>query len=190
VPAQHDRGDTVLLHPGAASGSRRWPADRWAWLAARLAQQGFPVVITGGPTEIALCRDIARQALATMGHSERPGRPVPAIRVEAGTLDLPGLTDLVATAQLLVCGDTGVAHLATALGTASVLLFGPTPARWWGPRIDLHMHQVIWHGDANYLGDAHADTIDPALEAISAEEVLEAAHQQIRRSTGQVLRAG
>ncbi len=178
-PAQQNRGETVLLHPGAASGSRRWPADRWSWLAAELAANGLPIVITGGPTEIALCQGIARRALDRMHLS---GARSPQITVAAGTLGLPGLTDAVASAQLLICGDTGVAHLATALGTPSVLLFGPTPARWWGPRIDLAKHRVLWHGDVNYLGDAHADTIDPALEAISAEEVLEAAEEQLRRT--------
>jgi ADP-heptose:LPS heptosyltransferase len=179
APAEVVPGDVVLLHPGAASGSRRWPADRWARLAAQLAADGCPVVLTGGPTEIALCNGIAAQAIRTAGRSVRRGQPGPSIRVEAGTLDLPGLTRLVASAQLMVCGDTGVAHLATALGTPSVLLFGPTPARWWGPRIDLHKHQVLWHGDASYLGDAHGDTIDPALDAITDEEVIEAARRQI-----------
>ncbi len=176
---QQDRGQTVLLHPGAASESRRWPADRWSWLAAELAAQGFPVFITGGPSEIALCHGIAARALDRL---HLAGGQSPQITVAAGTLGLSGLTDVVAAAQLLICGDTGVGHLATALGTPSVLLFGPTPVRWWGPRIDLAKHRVLWHGDRNYLGDAHADTIDPALEAISQEEVLEAAEEQIRRA--------
>ena len=203
VPGQGDHGDTVLLHPGAATGSRRWPADRWAWLAAQLAAQGFPVVISGGPAEIAVCREIAQRGTELVRRARHFDAHTPDIRVEAGTLDLPGLADLVAAAQLLVCGDTGVAHLATALSTPSVLLFGPTPARWWGPRIDHHKHQVLYHGEPGYLGDPHAETIDPALEAISQDEVLDAALQQIRRSgraadprtatvaaDGQVLKAG
>ncbi len=179
VPSGVTPGEAVLLHPGAASGSRRWPTDRWARLAAQLAGDGYPIVLTGGPTEIAVCNGIAAQAIRAAGRSMRRGQRGPSIRVAAGTLDLAGLTRLAAEAQLLVCGDTGVAHLATALGTPSVLLFGPTPARWWGPRIDLHKHQVLWHGDANYLGDAHGDTIDPVLEAITVDEVLEAARRQI-----------
>ncbi len=54
-----------------------------------------------------------------------------------GRLGLGGLAGRVASARLLVCGDTGVAHLATACGTPSVLLFGPTDpragARRWIP---------------------------------------------------------
>src|SRR5207237_79615 len=42
----------------------------------------------------------------------------------------------------LVCGDTGVAHLATALGTPSVLLFGPVPPSRWGPLADPELHTV------------------------------------------------
>lgn len=181
LPGRRDRGDAVLLHPGAASGSRRWPAGRWAWLAGQLAARGFPVVISGGPAEVGLCREIARQGTAMASRGRHVDSWTPDIRIEAGTLDLPGLADIVGTAQLLVCGDTGVAHLATALSTPSVLLFGPTPPRWWGPRIDHHRHQVLFRGEPGYLGDPHADMIDPALETISQDEVLTAALEQLHR---------
>ena len=57
------------------------------------------------------------------------------------------LTDLVRGAALVLGGDTGIAHLATALATPSMVLFGPVPPRWWGPLIDPHLHHVLWHGD-------------------------------------------
>jgi ADP-heptose:LPS heptosyltransferase len=99
-----------------------------------------------------------------------------------GRLDLTGLTDLVAGAAALICGDTGVAHLATALGTPSVLLFGPVSPARWGPVIDHDRHVVLWHGDENRPGDPHGEAVDPALAAITLEEV-RAAYRMIAADT-------
>jgi ADP-heptose:LPS heptosyltransferase len=92
----------------------------------------------------------------------------------AGSLDLGALADVVGTASLLVSGDTGVAHLATAFGTPSVTLFGPTPPSTWGPAIDLDRHTVLWHGHPDRPGDPHGDRLDPALATVTVDEVLDA----------------
>jgi ADP-heptose:LPS heptosyltransferase len=68
-----------------------------------------------------------------------------------------------------VCGDTGVAHLATALGTPSVVLFGPTAPARWGPPPDRPIHRVLWAGAE---GDPHADRPDPGLLRIGVDDVL------------------
>ena len=82
---------------------------------------------------------------------------------------LADLLDLVATAKLLICGDTGVAHVATAYGTPSVLLFGPMSPRLWGPLKG--PHTVLWHGRT---GDTFGGEPDPGLLGITVEEVLDA----------------
>ncbi|MGN6612155.1 MAG: glycosyltransferase family 9 protein, partial [Angustibacter sp.] len=150
----------VIVHPGAAYGSRRWPVDRFAEVAGALAGEGHDVVITGGPTERALCAQVA----------ERAGLPPTAST--AGALELPQLAGLVRDAALVVCGDTGIAHLATALAVPSVLLFGPVAPSAWGPAIDLDLHSVLWHGDGT--GDPHGAEPDPHLLQISVDEVLAA----------------
>ncbi|WP_315094155.1 glycosyltransferase family 9 protein [uncultured Cellulomonas sp.] len=162
------RSDEVLLHPGAAAAARRWPTDRWADVARRLASRGMTVTLTGGPQEVELCDRIAAAA----------GPGVQA----AGLLPLPELARRVAGAMLLVCGDTGVAHLATATGTPSVLLFGPVPPRWWGPAIDPDRHTVLWHGHASAPGDPHGAVTDPALARITADEVESAVDGLLARS--------
>jgi hypothetical protein len=155
----------VVLHPGAASGSRRWPVDRWVHVA-RVVSRRADVRLTGSDDERALCEAVASGAgLAAAG-------------VTAGSLDLPSLVDLVAHAALLVCGDTGVAHVATATGTPSVLLFGPVSPALWGPAIDSDRHVCLWHGDGT--GDPHAAIPDPALLRITPEEVLAAADSLLR----------
>lgn len=161
LPPGASRGDHVVVHPGAAAGSRRWPAERWAHVAAALADDGHPVVVTGSPAEASLCGGVAQH---------------PAVENACGADDLPGLSRRVAGAALVLSGDTGPAHLATAHGTPSVVLCGPVDPAHWGPRIDRHLHQVLWHprpGDP--VGDPHADDLDPRLARTTVPEVLDAA---------------
>jgi ADP-heptose:LPS heptosyltransferase len=151
----------VVLHPGASARARRWPESRWAAVAARLATSGLSVAVTGSCAEAGLCHGV----VAAVGSTR--------VRPEVG-LGLAGLAALVAGAQVLVCGDTGVAHLATGLGTASVLLFGPTAPARWGPRLDLARHRVLWHGSVDSPGDPHGQEVDPALLEITVDEVVAA----------------
>jgi ADP-heptose:LPS heptosyltransferase len=90
--------------------------------------------------------------------------------VLAGRTTLRQLTALVAGATLVVCGDTGIAHLATALGTPSVILFGPTSPLQWGPP-EGRRHRALWKGTT---GDPHATEPDAGLLGIGVGEVLEA----------------
>jgi ADP-heptose:LPS heptosyltransferase len=142
----------VVVHPGASVASRRWPADRFAEVARHLAAKGRHVVVTGGPDERVLAESVARQA------------NLPESAVLAGRLGLGDLAALVADAALVISNDTGVGHLATAYGTPSVLLFGPTPPQTWGPPADRPQHVALWAGD----------TADPLLR-LSTVEVLAAA---------------
>jgi ADP-heptose:LPS heptosyltransferase len=150
----------VVIHPGAAYPSRRWPGERFAEVAAALAADGWPVVVSGGPAERALAGAVARLA------------GLPAHRVLAGATGLAELAALVGGARLVVCGDTGVAHLATAYRTPSVLLFGPTPPQQWGPGRP-GPHRVLWHGP--HRGDPWGDRLDAALDRIRVSEVVDAA---------------
>jgi ADP-heptose:LPS heptosyltransferase len=150
--------DTTLVHPGAASESRRWPASRFAMVIRQQVGMGRKVIITGTPSE----RSRAHQIAAMANLDPRA--------VLAGDTTLRALMLRVAGAGRVVCGDTGVAHLATALGTPSVVLFGPTSPDNWGPPPDPR-HRVLWHGST---GDPHADKPDPGLLQISVDEVLEA----------------
>jgi len=155
-PARSGHGATVV-HPGAASRARRWPADRFAAVARSEHAQGRRVVITGGADERDLAAEVAR--LAGLAPSS----------VLAGRTDLLGLASTVATAGRVVCGDTGVAHLATALGTPSVLLFGPTAPALWGPPPDRPQHRVLWAGRT---GDPHGEEPFGGLLQIEVADVL------------------
>ena len=151
------RGVTII-HPGAKSPSRRWPAGRFAAVAGELAARGHRVVVTGSEGE----RDLAAQVAAGGG--------------EVARTSLTELAALVAHARLLISGDTGIAHLATAYRTPSVTLFGPmSPARWGPP--PRPWHRPIWHGTRSEPGDSTAPGVHPALLAITAQEVLDTTFQ-------------
>ena len=163
----------VVVHPGAAHASRRWPAERFAAVAAALVADGHDVVVTGSAGERGLAGRVAR--LAGLRSSA----------VLAGRTDVRGLSALVAGARLVVCGDTGVAHLATAHRTPSVVLLGPVPPSEWGPPAD-GPHTAVWRGAARAArggrGDPLGDVVDPALEAVTVSEVLDAVRERLRGS--------
>ncbi|MEQ6289673.1 glycosyltransferase family 9 protein [Vogesella sp. GCM10023246] len=108
----------VLLHVGASSATRYWPADSWAALARQLRAQGLGIVWSCGPGE--------QHLLPTAGIA-------PDDTVLAGTLSLPQLRLVMARALVNVCPDTGVAHLAKTTGQPLVMLFGPGAEILFGP---------------------------------------------------------
>jgi ADP-heptose:LPS heptosyltransferase len=143
----------VVIHPGAGYGSRRWPIERYAEVAARVDGR---VVVTGTAAE----RDLA---LAV-------GVPEP--DVLAGRLGLAELAAVVAEARLVVSADTGVAHLSYAYRTPSVVLFGPAPVEQWGPPAD-GPHRSLTVADVR-RGDPFTADPDPALLAVGVDDVLAA----------------
>lgn len=102
----------VALAPGAAHATKRWPLEHWKALAASLRARGKPVVVVGGPADDAAAREVASGA--------------PGAAVAAGRFGLQGTGALLSRSTALVSGDTGVMHMATAVGTPVVALFGPT----------------------------------------------------------------
>lgn len=158
-----DRRGVVVVHPGAASPARRWPPDRFAAVVAALRADGHEVVVTGSAAERDLAADVASRA------------GLPENAVLAGTLGLSGLVALINDCRLLISGDTGVAHVATATRTPSVLLFGPTPPSQWGPR-DASSHRVLWAGGT---GDPHGARPDDGLLALTTPTVIEASRSML-----------
>jgi ADP-heptose:LPS heptosyltransferase len=155
----------TIVHPGAKSAERRWPAHRFAQVARRLTAEGHHVVVTGSPRE----RDLALRVAHDAG--------LPDSRVLAGRIDLGELAALVASARLLVCGDTGIAHLATGYRTPSVVLFGRVSPLLWGPPPNRPQHRALWHPQATREAATHREhaTPFPELLAITVDEVLVAA---------------
>jgi lipopolysaccharide heptosyltransferase II len=153
----------VGLHPGAKAKDRRWPAERFAALADTLIERyGADIVLSGSAAEQQLTAAVRR----AMHH--------PALDL-AGQTDLGTFGALIARLDLLVSNDTGAAHMAAAVGTPSVVLFGPGRPEQWGP-IDRERHQVI---DAWALSGRSADPV-AALRQLAVEPVLAACEAALK----------
>jgi lipopolysaccharide heptosyltransferase II len=155
----------VVLHPGANWPHKRWATERFAALGDRLVEtQGVQVVITGGPDDAGLAGSIA---------SRMRTPPV----VLAGQTTLRELGACLERAHVVVSNDTGILHLAAALGRPVVALYGPTSPALTGPLGDPHHLVVIHHADCCpqvpcYQPDRPAH---PGMDAITVDEAYDAA---------------
>ena len=141
-PGVREARDIACVHVGAQLPSRRWWPERFAAVADRLAAQGATVVFTGTDAE----RPLVTGAGAAMRHR--------AVDL-AGRTTLWSLGALVRRARVLVCNDTGVSHVAAALGTPSVVVSLGADARRWAP-LDHDRHRVLW-ADVPCRPCAHRD---------------------------------
>jgi ADP-heptose:LPS heptosyltransferase len=116
-----ERGDHVVVHPGASVPARAWEPERNAELVRALVGSGRRVVVTGGPGEERLTAAVA-------------GPPDERVTDLGGGTSFAELADVLASARCVVVGNTGPAHLAAAVGTPVVSLYAPTvPAVRWRP---------------------------------------------------------
>ena len=122
----------VCLHPGARWSSRRWPLERFADVGVALAGRGARLVLTGSADERAL-----GAALAALLRE----RGVAAVEL-AGRTSLGALALLLGHARLLVCNDTGISHVAAAVGASSVVIASGSDAARWAP-LDARRHAVL-----------------------------------------------
>ena len=122
-------GPLVVVHPGSGAAVKRWDQAKWQALARRLVARGARVAVTGGPGEEPLTRAVAE--------------------ADERILDLGGRTSfsllaaLLARADLVLGPDSGPLHLAVAVGTPTVHLFGPAAPVRFGPWGDPQRHIVI-----------------------------------------------
>ena len=117
LPAQ----GVVAFHPGSGGAYKLWPLAGWEQIMTWAARQGVQGLMISGPAE---------QAHNT--HLVHPAHfpPWP----QAQNLPLPYLAALLARCQVVVGHDSGITHLAAAVGTTTLALFGPTDPLLWGPR--------------------------------------------------------
>jgi ADP-heptose:LPS heptosyltransferase len=162
-------GGFICVHPGARLPSRRWPLERFATVACRLSQEGWPVVVTGSrderPLAHALCRAIAA----------RGGRCIDL----AGETDLGVLAALLSECRLLICNDTGVSHVAAAVRAPSVVVASGSDPHRWAP-LDAVRHRVLAH-DVECRPCAHVECPigHPCALGVTVDMVAGAAAKQL-----------
>jgi len=160
----------VALAPGASQATKRWPADRFAQVADALHAGGASLVLAGGPAD--------REALAAFRGACRA--PVAA---DLTALPVDALAAALAGVDLLVACDSGPVHLATAVGTPVLAIFGPTSPERWGPpppgralSLPLPCAPCSNHGGARCPEGHHRCMLDlPAAEVASAARAMLAA---------------
>ena len=157
----------IALHPGANWWHKRWSPERFAALADRLSEiHRIQVAITGGPDDVGLARDMTQR----MRH--------PAM-VLAGQTTLRQLAALLEQIHLVIANDTGVLHIAAALGRPVVALYGPTSPQLTGPLGDPQRTTVLHHAGCcpriPCFRAAHPP--HPGMDAITVDEVYTAATQ-------------
>jgi ADP-heptose:LPS heptosyltransferase len=139
IAAGLEPGNYICVHPGARRHDKRWPPQRFAEVADRLAAEfGVGVVLTGSAEEAGLASEVA-------GHMQ--ARAVNA----AAPLSIGAMAALMKNARLLVCNDTGVSHIAAGLRLKSVVIFSRADIARWAP-LDRDKHRCIWDPDAQRAG--------------------------------------
>jgi ADP-heptose:LPS heptosyltransferase len=136
----------VVLHPGASTAERRWPAGSFAEVGRTLARDGLRLIITGSGAETGPAAAVAR----AIG---------PRARSVAGRTDLGALAAIVDAAAAVVTNDTGTSHVAVARGTPSVVVVPGAPARDWLP-LDERRHPAV-------LGDGEPPPAAVVLAALA-----------------------
>ena len=153
----------VVLSPGGGWRSKCWPTERFGALCQEIQKEiGIPCVVNYGPGEESLVAEVQ----AASGNA----KPIP-YDGELGTLSA-----LLRDAQCIVGGDTGPLHLAVALGTPAVALFGPTDPRRNGP---YPIGQTVLRSPRAVTTHERLDKTDPSLLELSVDAVFAAVKQRL-----------
>lgn len=162
----------VVLFPGASVRERRWDDQRLSQLAAQLVQNGCRVVIVGGPN------DVERSRAICAGGGPR-------VVNLGGKLSLKETAEVLAGSNVLVTADSGLMHLAYAVGTPTVALFGAGIQEKWAPRGGNHrvLNARLPCSPCTTFGYTPACPIDvECLRRISVDDVLAATLDVLRRA--------
>jgi heptosyltransferase-3 len=163
-------GDQIaVLHPGSGGSARDWSPENFGQLAARLADMGVRVLVTGGWNEKELVTRVCRSS----------GLP---LATSVAEMDLLTLAALLSTVSLFVSNSTGPLHIAAAVGVPVIAFYPPiiqcSPRRW-GP---LAERKVIFEADAAKCPRCHGGPCqgNDCMDLITVEEVAEAARGLLR----------
>jgi ADP-heptose:LPS heptosyltransferase len=113
----------VVIHPAALMETKRWPADRFGQLGRRIRERDLNVVLTCGPGEERIVGQVAQN--------------IPSTTIMLG-LTIPELAELIRGARLFIGNDSGPMHLAAAVGTPTLAIWGSSDSRRWRPWGDAH----------------------------------------------------
>ena len=165
VIARFAPGGYVVVNPGAAWPNKRWPAERFGAVAAAVQREfGLRSLVLWGPGEQPLAAAVA----AASGGAAEIAPPT----------TIPDLIGIARHARLMISGDTGPLHIAGAVGTPIVALFGPTQPERNGPWSPHDISVSRW-GQCSCLYERQCRKATPCIDDIAVEEVLNAVRQRV-----------
>lgn len=169
----------IAIAPGAKRATNRWPQERFAEVGRQLAARGFTLVFLGGPAE--------REQCSTLASDLGPGS---AINL-AGRCSLPESCAVLARCTLLICNDSGVQHLAAAMGTTCLSLFAARDLGLrWRPHGPQHVIIRKWVPCHTCLLEV-CPYDNRCIGLIAVDEVVSAADRLLKPSSSlTVARAG
>jgi heptosyltransferase I len=147
----------VLIHPGGGWGAKRWPHERYGAVVEEFAMRGALVLVNAGPGEEVL-------ASAVVATANGRGRVI--------SCSLEQLTALTRRASLVIGGDTGPVHLASASGKPVVGIYGPTDPKRNGP---FGSRFCVLRNPESRRDHSRREATEAGLLTIQPEEVMEAA---------------
>jgi heptosyltransferase-1 len=165
-PRLQTSGDFVLLNPGAGWGAKQWPAERYGYVARRLAEDGLKSLINFGPGEESLMHAVESASQGT---------------AKGIACSLTELIAFARHAHLFVGGDTGPMHLAAALGVPVVAVFGPTDPARNGP---FGTRSIVLRSPISPTTHSRTAEPDPGMLEINADEVVAASRKLLRGHRG------
>lgn len=151
----------VVIFPGASIPEKRWGIERFRHVSKRLSEDGYKVVVVGGREERSDGDEIAGDTGLNL----------------AGMTTLPETAAVIARSTLVICGDSGVLHIAAGLNIPTVSLFGPSSVNKWAPKGEKH---VVINHHLPCSPCSRFGTIPPCpigarcISDISTDEVMEA----------------
>lgn len=180
-----DGGSTIVIHPGMGGSALNWPETHYCELARGLVQEGFQVVVTGGPTERALLDQVEKSISPFLG--DAPGRLIFFRNTDGHTVDF--LAGIYSCARLVVAPSTGPLHLAVALHIPVVTFFPPIRVQSvirWGPyladdsRASILVPEVYCGQDFKCLGTpCH---YYPCMKSLTVKQAMEQVSLQLRQN--------
>lgn len=169
----------VAIHPSGGRAIKQWPVARWREVARRLQEElGATVAVTGGAGDAALARALGE------------GLPRPVIDL-AGRLSVAETMAVIGALDLFLSPDTGPMHMACAMGTPSVAVFGPSADERYSsadlspqPALHVVVRRELWCAPCNLIrrppGECVADVTPECLRIVTVDDVYSAAAALLR----------
>ncbi|MDQ1638344.1 MAG: heptosyltransferase [Pyrinomonadaceae bacterium] len=160
----------VVIHPAAASDTKQWAATNFARVADALTDQGLAIVAISAPDQLPVIEALKKDSTAAI--------------LPLTNLSLPEVTALLARARLFVGNDSGIAHMAAAVETPAVVIFGSSNTAHWQPWASAAAEFVLEEMDCQPCHGYFCEKFEQpeCIKRVPVERVMAAVERVLRES--------